>query len=406
MHDIDHLIEPPGGRARLYSVDLLRGIAMILMALDHSRDYFHFCGFYSGFDPLDLSQTYSALFITRWVTHFCAPIFVFLAGTGAYLSASRGKSRSELSILLFTRGLWLIFLELTVVNVSWYFNFDFRVVMGGVIWAIGWSMIALSVLIILPLRAITAFGVAMIVLHDIFDGVQSQNLGSLGWLWTILHEWNAIQLTPQTIFVIAYPLIPWIGVMAAGYGFGKMLLLEPGKRRKWLLILGISLILIFIIIRATNLYGDPRPWSGQQSKIFTLFSFINTEKYPPSLLFLLMTLGPSITALALFDRNPGSFARSVIVFGRVPLFFYLLHIPFIHALAVLFAYLHYSRAQWLFQFPYIGPGVHNPSVPVGYGYGLPVVYLVWLAVIIILYPACSWYAGIKKRHRNAWLSYL
>lgn len=388
----------PGSPPRLHSVDLLRGLAMILMALDHTRDFFHQSWMMSGFDPTDLTRTTGPLFITRWVTHFCAPVFVFLAGTGAFLSATRGKSTSELSRFLFVRGLWLILLELTVVRFGWVFNLDFSFIGVQVIWALGWCMIALAGLVYLPAWIITAIGVTMIAAHNLLDGIQAQDLGAFGWLWNVLHEMGMFQLPSGTMFYIAYPLIPWIGVMAAGYGFGALLLLERDKRRRWLLGLGVALTLIFIILRATNAYGDPKPWSAQKNLLFTIFSFVNTEKYPPSLLFLLMTLGPSIASLAFFDREPGRLARPIIVFGRVPLFYYVLHLPLIHLTAVLFAYARYGHAEWLF----------NPVLPAppGYGYSLPVVYLVWLAAVVLLYPLCRWFAEIKRRRRHPWLSYL
>ena len=393
--------ERPAGRARLDSVDLLRGLVMVVMALDHTRDFFHCSGFYFNFDPTDLSRTYTALFVTRWVTHFCAPVFIFLAGTGAFLSASRGKSKSELSRFLFTRGLWLVLLELTFLRVAWFFDFILLAQPVQVIWCLGWSMVALSVLIYLPLWTITAFGVSMIGVHNLFDGIQAQSLGSFGWLWKVFHEGGLMQPTPWSGIFVAYPLIPWIGVMAAGYGFGRLLLLERGTRRRWLFALGGTLILMFIILRAINRYGDPTPWSEQKSGLFTFFSFINPYKYPPSLLFLLMTLGPAIVALALFDRDWGRLPRPLIVFGRVPLFFYLLHVPLIHALAVAFAYIRYGQATWLFKLPDFPP----PPVPQGYGYSLPVVYCVWIGVILMLYPVCRWYAGVKRR-RGGRLSYL
>jgi uncharacterized membrane protein len=373
---------------------------MVVMALDHVRDYFHGSGFYFDFNPTDLSRTYAALFATRWVTHFCAPVFIFLAGTGAFLSASRGKSKPELSKFLFTRGLWLVLLEMTVLHVAWWFDFILLAQPVQVIWALGWSMVALSALIYLPLWAITSFGVAMIGVHNLFDGVQAQNLGAFGWLWKVFHE-GGLMRTTYCGFFFAYPLIPWIGVMAAGYGFGKLLLLDRGARRKWMFALGGSLILLFVILRAINRYGDPTPWSAQKSELFTFFSFINTFKYPPSLLFLLMTLGPATLALALFDRAPGWLGRRLIVFGRVPLFFYLLHVPVIHALAVAFAFARYGQAAWLFKLPDHPP----PPIPRDYNDSLLVVYLVWIGVILMLYPVCRWYAGVKKR-RGGRLSYL
>jgi uncharacterized membrane protein len=395
-------LEAPGGRARLDSVDLLRGLAMVVMALDHTRDFFHSSGIWSNFDPTDLSRTTAALFMTRWVTHFCAPVFCFLAGSGAFLYAARGRSRRELSRFLLRRGLFLVLLEMTVLHVAWWFNFILLAQSVQVIWMLGWSMIALSALIYLPLWAITAFGVAMIAGHNLLDGIHADSLGSLGWLWRVLHEGGLVLPSKYLGFYFAYPLIPWIGVMAAGYGFGKLLLLERRERRRRLLFLGLSLTLLFVVLRAVNVYGDPTPWSDQRSRLFTFFSFINTFKYPPSLQYLLMTLGPSIAALALFDRHLGRLARSVVVFGRVPLFFYVLHIYVIHALAVAFAYVRYGQATWLFQLPDLPP----PPVPKDYGYSLPAVYLIWIAVVAGLYPVCRWYAGVKKSRRYPWLSYL
>jgi uncharacterized membrane protein len=393
--------ERPAARARLESVDLLRGLAMAVMALDHVRNFFHRSGYWFGFDPTDLSRTYPALFATRWVTHFCAPVFVFLAGTGAYLAGARGKSRSELSRFLLKRGLFLVLLEMTVLRIGWWFELTLPAQSVQVIWCIGWSMVALSALIYLPLWAITAFGVAMIGAHNLLDGVQAQHLGPLGWLWIVLHERGLIMPSQYFGMYVSYPLIPWIGVMAAGYGFGALLLLDRAARRKRLLTLGGALTLAFVALRAVNLYGDPTPWSAQKNGLFTFFSFVSTFKYPPSLLFLLMTLGPAIMALALFDRPPGPLGRRLVVFGRVPLFFYILHVYLIHVLAVIFAYARYGQATWLFRLP----DYPRPPVPDDYGFGLPVVYLVWIGVLLVLYPACAWYMGVKRR-RGGRLSYL
>lgn len=377
-------------RARLYSVDMLRGLVMVIMALDHVRDFFHT----GGFDPTDLTKTNSALFMTRWITHFCAPVFVFLAGTGAFLSTSRGKTKPQLAWFLLTRGLWLVILELTVIKFAWTFDYNYHYGLAAlVIWALGWSMIVLAGLIFLPTWSIALFGVVMIATHNLFDGVSGESFGSLSGLWMILHKRSGFEIAPGIEFGVGYPLIPWIGVMAVGYSFGKLLLLESEKRRKLLLALGIGLTLAFIVIRAVNVYGDPSPWAVQDNGLFTFFSFINTTKYPPSLLYLLITLGPGIIALAFFDRlrEPGIFARPFLVFGRVPLFYYILHLYLIHALAVVLAWVRYGFAS---------------PAPQGYGYGLPVVYLVWLAILVMLYPVCRWFAGVKKRRRDAWLSYL
>jgi len=376
---------------------------MVIMALDHTRDFFSKD---LAFDPTDLGRTFPALFLTRWITHYCAPVFIFLAGTGAFLSTGRGKSRGELSRFLLTRGLWLVLLELTWVRcLGWQFNFDLHFTFGAVIWAIGWSMVALAVLVFLPLRWVTAFGILMIASHNLFDSVKPESWGSLGWLWKILHSGGMILPAKGYRFAAGYPLVPWIGVMAAGYGFGSLLLREPVERRRWLFGLGATLTLLFILLRAINLYGDPRPWSGQKNSLFTLFSFMNCHKYPPSLLYLLMTLGPALLVLAALDRGMIGWLKPLLVFGRVPLFYYLLHLPLIHGLAVLASYWAYGRADWWFANPPEGPDA--PILrPADYGYGLPVVYLVWIGVVLVLYPVCRWFAGVKRLRRDPWLSYL
>src|SRR5215471_7361808 len=316
-------IQSAGARPRLESVDLLRGLAIVIMALDHVRDFFSHDLLY--FSPTDLTKTSAALFLTRWITHFCAPVFCFLAGTGAFLSFGRGKTKGELAKFLVTRGLWLVFLELTFVRFAWTFSLGFSE-NAGVIWALGWSMVALAALIYLPVWAIAAFGIVMIGTHNLFDSVPPEAFGPLGWLWNVLHAGGPINLSPTYTFYIQYPLVPWIGVMDAGYAYGAVVKLDRGQRRRRTLWLGINLCAAFVVIRATNIYGDPFPWSRQQSLLFTVFSFVNCEKYPPSLLYLLMTLGPAFIVLALLDRNLGNFWRPFIVFGRVPLFFYIVHI--------------------------------------------------------------------------------
>jgi uncharacterized membrane protein len=392
-----------GENPRLDSVDLLRGVVMVLMALDHVRDFFtNFL-----FSPLDVSHTNTPLFLTRWITHYCAPVFVFLAGSGAYLSISRGKTPAELSRFLLTRGLWLVVLELTLIRCfGWFFNFDFHMNVAVVLWAIGWSMVVMSALVRFPLRAVAVFGMLMIGTHNLLDGIKPQLFGSLGWLWIMLHAGGRIEFSPGYLLLVGYPLIPWVGVMAAGYAFGHWLELKTYRRKKLILRLGIGLTAGFVMLRAANIYGDPGRWSAQQNLLFTAFSFVNCEKYPPSLLYLLMTLGPAMIFLALFDdkRISGPIGRALVVFGRVPLFYYLIHIPLLHLIAVGLAYFRYGRADWLLRNP--GFVQNFPGRPADYGYGLSGVYLVWLAVVLILYPLCLWFANLKQRRREAWLSYL
>lgn len=381
---------------RLDSVDLLRGIAMVLMALDHVRDFFHA----SRIDPLDLAQTTPILFLTRWITHHCAPAFVFLAGTGAFLSLARGRTLPQLSRFLLTRGLWLVFLELTVVRFGWLFNLDYTLTIGQVIWAIGWSMVAMAGLVFLPRWSLAAVSLGMIVFHNAFDGLEAGAFGPLAWLWEVLHVQSAVNYAPGSTFLVAYPLIPWIGVLGAGYLFGPLLLQEEARRRRSLWRLGGALIAAFAVLRAANLYGDPDPWTHHSDPLTTLLSFINTTKYPPSLLYLLMTLGPAIAALPLLERWKGGAARFVTVFGRVPLFYYVVHLLLIHGLAILAALLTVGDAGFLVTNAIPG------SWPNAYGFGLGTVYLVWIAVVGVLYFPCRWFAGLKRRRKDPWLSYL
>lgn len=387
---------PSPPRERLESVDLLRGLVMVIMALDHVRDYFT----ESRFDPLDLSQTTVPLALTRLITHFCAPVFVFLAGTGAYLSLTRGKSRSELSKFLLTRGLWLILLELTVLRTGWEFNFDYSFSFVQVIWAIGWSMIALSALVYLPSRITGAIGVAMIAAHNLADGIQPGGIGVLGWLWQVLHAGGPITWAPGHVLLVVYPLIPWVGVMAAGFAFGEILTIDPARRKRTLIATGGGLIALFAVLRGFNLYGDPAPWQAQATPGMSLVSFLSCQKYPPSLLYLCMTLGPAILLLPVLERWKGRVAGFFLVYGRVPMFYYILHVYLIHILAVVTALLVGINAGFLFLDPII------TVPPPGWGFGLPVVYAVWAATVFALYPVCRWFSGVKRRRKYPWLSYI
>ncbi len=403
------------GSFRIDSIDLLRGIVMVVMMLDHTRDFVH--NAIIQFDPVDPRVTNPALFFTRWITHFCAPTFVFLAGTSIYLQFVRGKSKGELSRFLVTRGLWLIFLEFTVVRLGAFLNFDLKFLgVMQVIWVIGLSMILMAGLIHLPLWAIASFGLALIFLHNTFDGIPVQpwwgppnpvpGLGTK--LWMILHVQSAFPIYgfPSPIVMVMYPLIPWVGVMAVGYAFGKLYRHHPVVRKKLLLIIGTIATTLFIVIRAINFYGDPNPWS-QQSRgfIYTFLSFLNVTKYPPSLLFLLMTLGPAILALVFFEssdsREPVGVRKFFITFGRVPLFFYLLQWPTAHLISLALHFAFGKPTDWLFMSPldwnHLSPGL---------GFNLAVVYACWIAGVLLLYPLCRWFARVKQRRRDWWLSYL
>lgn len=370
--------------SRLDSLDILRGLVMVLMALDHVRYFFT----NANFNPTDLTQTSVALFLTRWVTHYCAPVFVFIAGMGAFLSKTRGKTLPDLSRFLWTRGLMLVVFELTIVRFGWSFSFSLDSIGVQVIWALGISMICLAALVRLPVRVAGLFGVAMIVGHNAFDGVRPETFGSLGWLWNVLHVSRPFQITSSFTFMPAYPLIPWIGVMAAGYAFGGVLLQEPARRTRILMTLGASLAAVFILIRALNGYGDMAPWSPQKNASFTVFSFLNTTKYPPSLDYLLMTLGPAIFALGALDKGAGALGRFLVVFGRVPMFFYILHLYMAHSLGV------------------VAGMLQGLSGSKARGFDLPVVYFAWIGVVLAIYPLCKWYGDLKRRRTDAWLTYL
>lgn len=398
---------------RIDSIDLLRGIVMVIMMLDHTRDFLHNAAL--QFDPTDLSRTNVALFFTRWITHYCAPVFVFLAGTGAYLQLARGKSKAELSRFLVTRGLWLIFLELTLVKLGVFFNPDIRFLgFLQVIWVIGISMIVLAVLIYLPKSVIAAIGLLMIALHNLLDSVRVAGWNGPGTpapaltekLWILLHQaFSAFPILGDNTPVIAviYPLVPWVGVMAVGYVFGALYQLDAPRRKRLLLIIGSVVITLFIAIRAIDIYGDPSHWSQQKNLVFTVLSFVNTTKYPPSLLFLLMTLGPAILALALFEvkESGGAIRKVFVTFGRVPLLFYLLQWYTAHLISILLHFAFGKPVSWLWQSP-LNFGQPQPGI----GFNLVVVYLAWIAGVLLLYPLCKWFAGVKQRRRDWWLSYL
>jgi uncharacterized membrane protein len=382
-------------RPRLESVDVVRGVIMILMALDHTRDFFGI----PGQNPVNMATTTAPLFFTRWITHFCAPVFFLLTGTGAYLSLRR-KSIGELSRFLFTRGVWLLVLDVVVARcLAYQFNADFRVTLLLVLWALGWAMITLSLLVRLPMTAITVIGVVMIAGHNLLDSVRSASP-----LWAMLHAPGFVLNTPQHVVFVGYPIIPWLGVTAVGFSLGQVYAWDTERRRTFLLRTGLALIVAFLVIRGLNVYGDPARWTAQKTSAFTVLSFLNVTKYPPSLVFLLMTLGPALLFLRAVDRGVPNILRPALTIGKVPMFYYLLHFFLIHLLAVITCYLRYGSAHWMFESPDLA---HYPfSAPPGWGYSLPVVYLAWAVVVVSVYPLCRWFAALKQRRHDAWLSYL
>lgn len=364
-------------KKRIDSIDILRGLVMVIMALDHTRDFFSSI----NYNPTDLTKASTALFLTRFVTHYCAATFVFLAGTGAFLYLKQHKSKLDATKFLASRGIWLIILELTLIHLAW----------GGgtflqVIWVIGVSMIILSVLIYLPKFLIAAFGLLLIFGHNAFDGVSPASFGAGGsMLWTFLHVQGLVNIGGVNVFVM-YPLIPWAGVMATGYAFGTIFTWDAAKRKKTLLALGFSAIALFIIIRYFNIYGDPSQWADQGNFHRTILAFINVQKYPPSLDYLLITLGPGMLFLALFDNANNRLTGILVVFGRVPLFYYILHLYLLKLMA--------------------GIGYLIVKPVNGFTASLPVVYLLWLTAVFILYFPSRWFMQYKRTHKQWWLGYL
>ena len=390
---------------RIQSVDALRGFIMMLMAIDHVRDFIAQSAM--QFLPTDLTRTTPAIFFTRWITHFCAPVFLLTAGLGAFFWMSRGHhSKSELSRFLITRGTWLIFLELTILRLVMFSQISFYAgpVILLILWAIGIAMISLAVLIYLPPRLLAVVSVAIISLHNLFDRVSAVRFGRAAWLWDVLHQQNVFTLHGIN-FVSAYPVLPWIGVMAAGYCLGPVFSWEAACRERFLLRLGLGLTVAFMVLRATNIYGNPTAWHHQSSALFTVLSFLNTTKYPPSLDFLMMTLGPAIVALAWLERFRFSPTNPLIVFGRVPFFYYVAHLFLAHLIAIAMNFARYGKTPFLLIAP---PSMGGPSdlFPPGYGFPLWTVYAIWGVVLTLLYPLCLQFVRLKQRGHDWWMSYL
>jgi len=391
----------PRGK-RVESIDLLRGIVMIIMALDHVRDYFHHGAFL--YDPTDLAKTNVVLFFTRFITHYCAPVFVFLAGISAYLYGAK-KSRRHLAYYLLTRGLWLVFAELFILSLVKTFNPSYPMFILQVIWAIGISMIVLSAMIFMGRQFILATALILIGAHNLLDNVHVQGTGMVAFLWSVLHEPGDFIFGHVSVLVL-YPLIPWIGVIALGYYFGSLYepRYDPGKRKRTLLFVGFTAIALFFLLRLFNAYGDAAHWSTQKNAVFSLLSFLNVTKYPPSLLYILVTLGPAMIFLALTEKPLNAFTEKITVFGRVPFFYYVIHFFLIHLLAMIGAViLGYNWSDMI-----LTTRVYRAPELKGYGFDLSVVYLVWICLILFLYPCCKWFDRYKRirQSKQWWLSYL
>lgn len=387
---------------RVASLDLFRGAIILLMALDHVRMYFGYGTWYS--EPTDLLTTTPLLFFTRWITHFCAPIFVFLAGTSAFLVGVRKENVRELARYLCTRGLWLIFVEIVIVNLAWTFDLTYSFIILQVIWAIGISMLILSVLVFLQDQWILVIGLILVFGHNALDNIQMHGSGFKDLLWYTLHQPEITNLGTHLVNFV-YPTLPWTGLMALGYVCGNLYKKEfPTEQRRWyLLTIGIGATLLFLLLRGFNAYGEPNPWSVQGSTTFTLLSFLNLTKYPPSLQFLLMTMGPALIFLALSDPAAQRIARPFLTFGRVPLFFYIAHLYMIHALAM--AFLAYSGRDW-HGYIFSAQGIRSAAL-IDFGLDIGGVYLVWLIIVLLMYPPCKWYQIYKENNPSKWpLSYL
>jgi uncharacterized membrane protein len=387
---------------RIDSIDLLRGLVMIIMALDHTRDFFHKDGM-TG-DPLNLATTTPLLYFTRWITHLCAPIFVFLAGSGAYFQSLR-KSKKELSLFLMKRGLWLIFIEIFVLNFAFSFDVHYTIIGLQTIWSIAISMIILGLVIWLPYTAIFILGAVIVLGHNALDFFEKNHPVTPGWWYDLIHHPGFYKLWDNHNLLILYPFLPWAGLMMVGYCFGKFFLKYEGeKRKKMLLWLGLGVIAFFILLRATNGYGDPDPWSVQKNSLFTFLSFMNVHKYPPSLLYMCATIGIGLLFLAFAGNVKNGLTRFITVYGRVPFLYYILHFFLIHLVSAIFYLLRgHSFAEGLqprkgFLIPqFVAPGE---------GYSLFVVYIIWICVVLSLYPVCKWFSDYKRTHKNWWLSYL
>ncbi|NOQ29503.1 MAG: DUF1624 domain-containing protein [Helicobacteraceae bacterium] len=383
---------------RYEALDVLRGLTIIIMALDHSRDFFALG--YVYFAPTDIAITNIEVFLTRWITHFAAPTFMFLAGIGLYFASGR-RTKAELAKLAFTRGLWLIFLELTLVGFFWSFTPEFIYKPKiAVLFAIGISMIFMAALIYLPKWAIATIALTMIFAHNAFDYVDPQSFSSYAWLWYLTHEPGHFNIGSFQVNVI-YPFVPWIGVMALGYLFGPVTKLARVERKKVLFNTGLGLLTFGLLLRFTNLYGDPVLWSKQVDFTTTLMSFLNFTKYPPSLVYLAVLLGLLMILMSMLDRNLGKWSHPLRDFGQVPFFFYVLHLPLLHLGGIALALMVYGDASWL----YGTPRGHSPE---GYSYGseLAPTYIAWFLVVLILYYPSRWFAELKKNRKDWWLSYL
>lgn len=387
-----------GKTSRLSSIDLTRGVVVILMTLDHVRDYFSHTSLRIDFDKPSSGMEW--LLFTRVITHLCAPTFIFLAGTSAFLALAKSKDKKQTRRLFFQRGLWFIFLELTIVRFAWSFNLSSAAIPLAVIWAIGCAMIALVPLTFLSTSVVGVLSLLIIAGHNLLDGVSGATFGVFEPIWNLFHvAFVAVPSIPKT--QVIYPILPWIGVMAAGYAVGPLFLRTREERRKILFRLGWTSLTLFFTLRFFHGYGDAHPWVIQETNGNTLLAFFNATKYPPSLHYLSVTLGIMLIFLAAVERDSvPKILQPAITFGRVPMFYYILHLYLIHASAAVLAWLQTGDPLWMLDEPFY---MHPVDA---FGFQLPGVYVTWVLIVLSLYPVCKWYDGYKGRSRKPWLAYL
>jgi uncharacterized membrane protein len=387
-------------KTRIQSIDLLRGLVMIIMALDHTRDFFHITAFTE--DPLDPATTNPMLYFTRWITHFCAPVFVFLSGASIYLQSLR-KTKKELSLFVIKRGFWLILVEIIVVNFAFSFDIYFSLTALTTIWSIGISMIILGLFIWLPFPVILISGIVIVFGHNLLD-LYEKGRETFSLWYSVLHRPGFFPLGGRFSLYVAYPFLSWAGLMMLGYCFGKLIYkYEGAQRKKVLLWLGLAVTVFFIIIRIADIYGDPDVLTDTDKPLNSLYSFLEVAKYPPSLLYMCMTIGPAIIFLAFFDQAKGAVSRIVSVYGRVAFFYYILHFFLIHLVSSVFFLMRgHSFSEGIYP-----KGEFPNFLKVGEGYNLFIVYLIWIGIVALLYPLCKWYDNYKTSHKEKWwLSYL
>lgn len=398
---ISSMIPVGNARQRIQSIDLLRGIVMVIMALDHTRDFFHH-GSNMGADPMDLDTTTPFFFFTRWITNFCAPVFVFLSGTSVFLFEAKGRSKKEVSLFLLTRGLWLMLVEILIIVPIW--EFSYNSIDLQVIWAIGLCMVIFSAMIFLPIPVLFFIGIAIIFGHNLLDGIKIEKENFESFLWALVHERHAFPISENMRILVAYPFLPWLGLMITGYCMGTLYTQKfPGAKRKNILLsTGIGLTILFVLIRSINIYGDIHLWEKKGNSVYTVLDFIKITKYPPSLLFMLITIGIALVALSRLENvSNNKLSNKIAVFGKVPFFYYIAHLLVIHLSVFILFFITGGTCLQL-----DATGFNNSNLPPDFGFTLGVTYIVWIAVIVILYFPCSWYNNYKSTHHYKWLSYL